>query len=1277
MNRDLAALRAVKDFPSLVNYLRDELDWRGEGDSEIAATSIEDLTYDFLPEELGLDPHEAPRLREIHQLIPFVSGQPWGIFFVNFGENRMHVGTLRGVLRGLVKRKRASANKSDLATWEQENLLFICTSDNFNRFDFAYFRGAQTSRAVLSTFGWQQGDSHVRTLLEYNLSALALPSDVTDVEGWLKKWRTAFDVEAVTNKFFDDYKQVFELVEAEVRGTVRIEEDARLYTQRLFNRLMFLYFIQKKGWLEFEGEKNYLRALLNKAESEGGNFLRERLYYAFFWGMSNVGEARETHTLETLIEKRGHVPYLNGGLFDIEDEYDSDRDKVKISNGAFVRIFDLFERYNFTIEESTPLNVQVAVDPEMLGKVFEELVTGRESRQDAGRYYTPRNIVSFMCREALKKHLGGYEALIDERKADAVNVPEANDLLSKIDKLRVVDPACGSGAYLLGMLHELHALINLLQTRGDQATARDDYKSKLNIIERNLYGVDRDNLAVQIARFRLWLSLVIEYDDQIGIDELPTLPNLDFKIECGDSLTAPNPEKVKLGSFRTELINQYREAKSKFLSAHGNEKGQLRNEIKQLGEKIRNEAAFWLYGNVTFEGFDWAIEFAEVFDKGGFDVVLANPPYGATVADNVRDLYFDRRTEGAQSKDTYGLFIARGLQLLRDGGQLCFIVSDTWRTIKTHKPLRRRLVEKTTVWHVLDLPVWIFNATVNTGILTITKQPAKDDHQLIAGDLRGIGRGDWDTLTKNLLAVAAHGVDVQTLTYARYTYPQTLIPTYDNCPFFIASPQLYKLMSDPRFAKLDTLADVRVGLQTGDNGHYLRKRSGVRGSYEILDESKLLSDEEIAALTDDEKFNGITPNRHGGKHFLPYDKGGESEAGEGWMPNYYVPTGYFIDWSRAAVRRLQAATIADVKRRKGDAHKIKPSDESAIASRFQNRGYYFREGVTFSRTGIYAPTYRLNSASVFDTEGSAIFTNRYSPRALLGLLCSTLSRYIIKVFVDHSVHAQIEDIKEFITVELSEEQENQLTSLVSAIIEKQRINQRYSYHLHEQREIDALVYQLYGLTQDDIREIELWYCRRYPRLAEAQGMMQSVAENYAPYLERTANIIAKPPAYWRSHPLLTLIAEELEGQHFELKESLEVDLKTGAKNSARTEKTLKTIAAFLNTDGGKLIIGVSNAGEIKGLAPDLQFCHRNDEDGFELKLRDLIQSHLTPDPLNKVKIRFEHLPEGSVCIVEVQRSNDITLVDKKHLYIRLGNRTEKRDGQAALSWAQERGALNK
>ncbi len=809
---DLDHIRAVKDFPSLVRYLNAELGWEFESDD------VEDLTYDFLPEELGLDARNAPKIREIKQLRPLVSAQPWGIFYLNFDAKHLHVGALRGVLRGLIKRKRAGANRSDLAAWEQENLLFICTSGDHQNFNFAYFRGAQTNRAVLASFGWQQGDSHVRTLLEFNLRALAFPADTSDAEGWLKKWRAAFDVEAITDKFFADYRRVFEAVEKEVKASIKREEDARLYTQRLFNRLMFLYFIQKKGWLDFGGDKNYLRALFNAAESGKENFLRERLYYAFFWGMSNVGESREAHTLETLQMKRGRVPYLNGGLFDIEDDYDSDRHKVKISNDAFRNILDLFERYNFTVEESTPLNVQVAVDPEMLGKVFEELVTGRH---ESGSYYTPRQIVSFMCREALKHYLAKYadpEAaarFVDEGDASGLQNPES--VLEALRRVRVCDPACGSGAYLLGMMQELVRLRGALfvsRSIGDDSA----YKIKRSIIENNLYGVDKDRFAVQIAALRLWLSLAID-------SEKPQpLPNLDFKIGCGDSLTSPAPSANEKTLFfnRRQRIAEFAEKKGRYLRLSENpratttDKQKLREQIDALraelaadlkhtaprpseqkielarrhaealqkqvqaadraGDKtkaaklqkdaqtVNRQLAAWdsMAGAAQETGFDWAVEFAEVFvppvredrrmddafaflndydrqgtmleqeaaeEGGGFDIVLANPPYVRMELFKPIKPILRRNFPAVHSDraDLYVYFYDRAQQLLKDGGIGAFISPNKWLRAGYGENLRQQLLDAQAVYLIVDfgdLPV--FKATAYPSVIVWQKQRRED-----------------------------------------------------------------------------------------------------------------------------------------------------------------------------------------------------------------------------------------------------------------------------------------------------------------------------------------------------------------------------------------------------------------------------------------------------------------------------------------------------------------------------------------------------------------------
>ena len=335
---------------------------------------------------------------------------------------------------------------------------------------------------------------------------------------------------------------------------------------------------------------------------------------------------------------------------------------ITIPDECFNSILNrLFNVFNFTVMENTPSDVDVAVDPEMLGKIFERLVTGR---QDTGSYYTPKTIVSFMCREALKAYLVNYNSLVDKLDVTGISVPEARSILDKLSKMRICDPACGSGAYLVGMLHELHKLMQSLDTKSS-ATARDNYHLKLDIIQNNLYGVDLDPFAVNIARLRLWLTLAVEYDGE----KPEPLPNLDFKIEAGDSLIAPDPHQASQQAIVGELAKKLNRRTNEHMRNHSyGEKPIIKKEIEELQSQI----AGWLHAGATISGFDWGVQFADVFTtQGGFDVVLANPPYGIACEDPLRFKYFPRvKGEDPQSKDSYGLFIVRGLQLLRPGGVL-------------------------------------------------------------------------------------------------------------------------------------------------------------------------------------------------------------------------------------------------------------------------------------------------------------------------------------------------------------------------------------------------------------------------------------------------------------------------------------------------------------------------------------------------------------------------------------------------------------------------------
>jgi hypothetical protein len=542
----------------------------------------------------------------------------------------------------------------------------------------------------------------------------------------------AFDVAKVSKSFFDEYKRVFEVMRDAVKGfgTIEEEQDRRhLFTQRLFNRLMFLRFIQKKGWLTIDGSTDYLAALWashGKLKQDGKNFYTDRLRLLFA-ALNNERAGIVLQGGGGAVEATiGKVKYLNGGLF---EETDEDKDpKVRIADVPFKEVFDkasgLFEAFNFTITESTPLDIEIAVDPEMLGKIFEELVTGRH---DSGSYYTPKPVVSFMCREALKGYLeaqapdeqkAAIERFVDKHEPD--NIRNAEEVLNALRRVTVCDPACGSGAYLLGMMHELLDLRQcLFQTR--QVDNKTMYQRKLDIIQRNIYGVDLAEFAVNIARLRLWLSLAVDFE---GPAPEP-LPNLDYKIEVGDSVCSPSPGALQMG-LQQPLVDKFLDFKKKYLVAHHAEKLTLRNQVETLRDEIMG------FSNRNADGFDWVVDFAEVFTDGGFDVVLANPPY--VRHEKIRHLKTDLKLrfpkEYLGTADLYCYFYLRAWEMLKESGMLSFISSNKWLRADYGSALREKFASVASVRSITDfgeLPVFETAATFPMIFIAQQKLPSATD----------------------------------------------------------------------------------------------------------------------------------------------------------------------------------------------------------------------------------------------------------------------------------------------------------------------------------------------------------------------------------------------------------------------------------------------------------------------------------------------------------------------------------------------------------------------
>lgn len=464
----------------------------------------------------------------------------------------------------------------------------------------------------------------------------------------------AFNIETVTKEFFEKYKELFLRVkesldaivesDAKVRaGFVSTGVDTADFAKKLLGQIVFLYFLQKKGWFGVgrdaswgDGPKGFIRSLFEKNIAPYKNFFNDILEPMFYEAL-----AVERHG-DFYSRFNCKIPFLNGGLFDPINGYDWIHTDILLPNHLFSNqnktpegdtgdgILDVFDRYNFTVCEDEPLEKEVAVDPEMLGKVFENLLEIKD-RKSKGAFYTPREIVHYMCQESLINYLAteapsiekqdlellirhGDAAIENDARVEAAGreterysyrLPEAirNNaavLDGKLSSVRVCDPAVGSGAFLVGMMNEVVRARRVLGTFLDKPST--PYDLKRHAIHNCLYGVDIDPGAVDIAKLRLWLSLVVDEED---IRQIKPLPNLDYKIMQGNSLLEEY-EGIKLfddtllsdSAEYTEMqIREFESRRSKIQQEYFDVKlsrtpdklklSQLEQEIKRINDAIK------------------------------------------------------------------------------------------------------------------------------------------------------------------------------------------------------------------------------------------------------------------------------------------------------------------------------------------------------------------------------------------------------------------------------------------------------------------------------------------------------------------------------------------------------------------------------------------------------------------------------------------------------------------------------------------------------------------
>ena len=515
--------------------------------------------------------------------------------------------------------------------------------------------------------------------------------------------KKAFSVEALSDDFFDEYrKQYAEFVkfltgkeyvkkgnkwveqktgEPDTQYFTSFKEDDKLvrdYIKKMMGRIVFLYFLQSKGWLA--GNLHYMHDLFYDASDEvKGDFLDKVLEPMFFGLLNTKPEDRSSAPLVNgvgvkYIPDADEIPYLNGGLFQQEkiDEVDS-----VFPAGMFQSLFDFFDSYNFTIDENDPNDAEVGVDPEMLGKIFENLL---EDNKDKGAFYTPKEIVRYMCQESLTAYLqtGIEDAEVKEHIANFVKTNDveelggaSSELAMSIDRklidVKICDPAIGSGAFPMGLLRELYACRKSIEIFKEDNAA----DIKRHIIQNNIYGVDIEKGAVDIARLRFWLALIIDEKEPMP------LPNLDFKIMQGNSLlesykgvdldvtskklkTGKDTKKTRgvlsLGFEETDVQKTIQDlVKSYFSITDHTLRAQRRQQIDKY---VKDYIKICAEGNHEVQDavdeleipndqfFLWHTYFADVFEQGGFDIVIGNPPYN-----EVRDL--DKELQESYKKSLF------------------------------------------------------------------------------------------------------------------------------------------------------------------------------------------------------------------------------------------------------------------------------------------------------------------------------------------------------------------------------------------------------------------------------------------------------------------------------------------------------------------------------------------------------------------------------------------------------------------------------------------------
>lgn len=654
----------------------------------------------------------------------------------------------------------------------------------------------------------------------------------------------------------------------------------------------------------------------------------------------------------------------------------------------------------------------------VVGDIYERLIDD-ELRAGLGAIYTPDITMLFM-------------------------IDLGQSYLKSLRGKKIVEPACGSGHFYRELyrryVDEVYASSDAAHLPRDPATAHEEAL-------KHIYGRDIDPFAVQLTLLSTFLE---QLKDNVGTGDHEKKWLADQSVDTQNSL---DPITVDPDAdFGLEVTGDVASRRS------------LRASAKRALDP---------------------------------DLVIGNPPYGVQVMKGARyDTLYD-----LQSKDSYGYFIVNALERLQPGKRLIFIVSSSFLTIGSHKKLRQAILKGSKIIRVIKLHrstfpgIDIFPVIIELERCLEAKD--RDSNQYQFYDLwRLHPERHKDDLAKAYKAIlsdlsADKPFPFEASIANRYTVRQGILRKYHHTPIFEGLASCYEYMAEDvaksvevdllgtggtikkveaqtvrgkQVVKLEQIADIKIGLQSGNNPKFYRTAPGVRGGaakggYHDVALHQVVPATDLQAISAQEKEHGFEVNdKSNDAFFVPLDKAGASDIEGGLLPLFWRPHEFFVDWSSGAVTEMKAY------HGKGGV--------------FRNPQFYFRKGISYSTTGIYSPTFRLGHGGVFDQKSSCIFCDVLDDRVLLGILCSTAIRYFAKSFINHGVDAQVGELP---IVLPTKEQADRITKIVDEIVAAQKADHGFDYRPLLEK-LDDAVNDLYGLKPNERDELKTWYKRHYPNL---------------------------------------------------------------------------------------------------------------------------------------------------------------------------------------------------